>query len=100
VRESQRDRGFAGPIFPGEQNVLAALEPAAATLLHQRDKDRMDLVLKRLDARNVVGIFRLEWIEHRLVLAGGIEPALDANLLDQFLKAEGAANDADRSQDR
>ena len=51
-------------------------------------------------ARDVVGVFREERIEHRLVLARGIEPALDADLLDQLLKSERAADHADRAQDR
>ena len=60
----------------------------------------MDLALKRLQARDIVAVLRQERIEHRFVLARRIKPALDPDLLDQFLEPEGAADHADRAQDR
>ena len=85
VGEAERHGRFAGPVFAGEQEIVGALQPRAAALLHQRDEDRVDLALDRLQPRDVVGVFRQERIEHRLVLARRIEPALDADLLDQLL---------------
>jgi len=37
--------------------------------------------LQRFDARDVIGVFRQEGIEHRLVRARRIQPPLDADLL-------------------
>ena len=59
----------------------------------------MDLALDRLDARNIVRVFRQEWIEHPFVLARRIQPPLDADPFDQVLKSEGAADHADRAHD-
>ena len=80
--------------------MVGALQPAAPALFDQRDEDAVDLALKRFHARDVFRVFRQERIQHRLVLAGGIEPALDADPFDQLLKSEGAADHADRAQDR
>ena len=76
-----------------------ALEPRSAALLHELDEAVVDFLLHHLEAFNVVGLFRQERIEHRLVLAGGIEPALDAELVHQLGKTEGAADHADRADD-
>ena len=69
-------------------------------MLHEVDEDGVDFLLYCFQPRNIVGILRQKRIEHRLVLACGVKPPLDADLLDQFLKAERAADYADRSEDR
>ena len=53
----------------------------------------------RLQPLHVLGLLRQERIEHRLVLARGVEPPLDADLLDQLVEAERAADHADRADD-
>src|SRR6185369_14719997 len=84
----------------GEQHVLGSLEARAAAALDQCDEDRVDLALKRLQARDILGILRQERIQHRLVLARRIKPPLDADSLEQVLKTETAADHADRAKDR
>src|SRR6185369_10995106 len=91
---------FARPILAGEQYVLGSLEPRTAAAFDQRDEDGVDLALNRLEARHVIGIFGQERIQHRLVLARRIKPPFDADSLDQVLKAETAADHADRAEDR
>ena len=60
----------------------------------------MDFALQRLQPLDVLRLLRQERIEHRLVLAGGVEPPLDADLLDQLVEAERRADHADRADDR
>ena len=55
---------------------------------------------KCLEPFDVVRILRQERIEHRLVLARSIKPALDADLGDQLVETERAADHADRADDR
>ena len=85
---------------PENKVVFTAVELAAAARLHQIDEARVDFPLDRLEPRHVLGLLRQERIEHRLVLAGGVEPPLDADLLDQLGEAERAADHADRTDDR
>src|SRR5262249_61246276 len=54
----------------------------------------------RLGRGGVFWVSGQEWIEHRLVPAGGVEPTLDAEPLDRLLEAEGTADHADRTEDR
>src|SRR4051812_30730135 len=77
VDQPETKRAAAGPIFAGEQRLLGAVELAGAARLHQRDEIVVDLALQVLEPFDVARILRQKWIEHRLVLAGGIEPAFD-----------------------
>jgi len=54
----------------------------------------VNFVLDRLQLLDVFRLLRQERIEHRLALARGIEPALDAEPFDQLGKAKGPADDA------
>src|SRR5262249_44410974 len=100
ICKPERDGLFTRPIFTGEQLIVGALEFRAAAVLHQRDEDRMDLALDRLEPRDVIGVFGEEWIERRLVLACRIEPALHADLPTNTLKTKPPPAHADRTEDR
>ena len=84
-----------------ENNVFSLpCSLAAAAFLDQRDEVLVDVLLDRLDALHVLRLLRQERIEHHLALAGGVEPALDAELFHQLGEAERAADHADRADDR
>src|SRR5262249_7076394 len=72
----------------------------ASTTFDKLDEHHVDFTLQRFKPRNVVRLLRQEGIEHRLVLARGVQPPLDAEFLDQSAKAERPADHADRTDDR
>src|SRR5690606_22101021 len=97
--QAERVAALAGPEEPGEKVVvLGKLCPAA--LLHKGDEGLVYLFLERLQALDILFLFRLERIEDGLVAAGGMDPALHADLLDEFLEAEPGGDNADRAHDR
>ena len=100
VRQAKRHGLFSIPIFPREQGRFLALQPVATPFLHQGNKSLVNILLDRLQAPHVVGIFRQEGIEHDLAFARGIHTAFDAELLDRLVEAEGGAHDADGTEDR
>src|SRR4051794_35511233 len=100
VGQAELDRGVAGPVLPGEQGSFWALEPRATASLDQVDEALVDLTLHRLELLNVLWVLRQERVEHGLVLAGRIEPALDAELVHELGKTERAADHADGTDDR
>ncbi|MNS44730.1 hypothetical protein D3C72_771800 [compost metagenome] len=59
----------------------------------------MDFDLKRLQVVDIAFLFRLEGIKDDLVLAGRIDTALHAELLQHFRKTETTGNDTDRTDD-
>ncbi len=59
----------------------------------------MDVGFQLLDALDVLGLFGEEGIEGRLVLAGGVDAALDAELAERFDEAEAGKDDADGADD-
>ena len=69
IGQPERDGSLSGPIFAGKENIVSALQPCAAALLDQGNEDGMDFVLKRFHPSDVIGVFRQERIEHRLVRA-------------------------------
>src|SRR5262249_13321843 len=77
VGKAELDRLAAGPVFTGEQGFFWTLEPRAAAALHQADKVLVDVPLQRLEPLHVLRVLRQERVEHSLVLAGNIEPAID-----------------------
>ena len=89
VQYSPENKSFSGPCQLG-----------AAARFDQRDKVFVNFSLQFLQPFDVVGILRQERIEHRLVVARRIEPPLDADLRDQLVEAERAADHADRADDR
>ena len=100
VNEAEFERPPPGPVFAGEQAVFRAAELVAAPRLHQRDEIVVDFPLQCLQALDVAGILRQERVEHGLVFARCIEPALDADFGNQLVEAERAADHADRADDR
>ena len=48
------------------------------------------LALKRFQPFHILRVLGLEWVEHRLVVARGVDAPLDAEPLDQPIKAETA----------
>src|SRR5215813_6621413 len=99
VGKAELDRLAASPVFTGEQGFFWTLEPRAAAALHEADEVLVDVSLQRLEPLDVLQVLRQERVEHDLVLAGNIEPALDAELLHEPGKAERAANDPDGADD-
>src|SRR5262249_48636103 len=53
----------AGPIFAAEEARLVAVEGSAAAAFHQIDKAPMNILLDRLEVRDVLGLLRLERVE-------------------------------------
>src|SRR5262249_58243223 len=93
--------GFAGgTVFTGEQGFFWTLEPRAAAAFHEADEVLVDVPLQRLEPLHVLRVLRQERVEHSLVLARNIEPAIDAELLHQLGKAERGADDPDGADDR
>ena len=93
------------PSAPPSIRRRTAPARARSSLAPRRDftrsmKARVDVLLDRLEARDVLGVLGQERIEHRLVGAGRIDAPLDADLLDQLGKAERRADHADRADDR
>ena len=59
----------------------------------------MDIEFHPLDPLDVLGFFGEEGIEGRFVLAGGVDAALDAELVHGGGEAEAGEDDADRADD-
>src|SRR5207245_2666406 len=100
IRKTELGCLAAGPVFAGEQGLFGTLEPRSAAALDQRDELLVDFLLQRLEAVDVLRILRKERIEHGLVLAGNIKPALYSEFVHQLGKAEGTPDDSDRADDR
>src|SRR5690606_26191897 len=98
VRDAVRDRLLAHPDLAGEEVVSPEPRPAPAT--DMRDEVAMDLGLDALQPRHVLGALRPERIEQALVLAGGMDAALDAVPRDEIVQAERGMDDPDRADDR
>ena len=73
---------------------------APRLFLDQIDEDLVDLELQFLQAGDVLRLFGLEGIKQRLVLARGVDAALDADLVDQAGEAETGGNHADGAHHR
>src|SRR4029077_4004429 len=91
VDEAEFLRLATGPILTREQRAFGAGERGAAAALDERDEALVDVLLDRLEVRHVLGLFRLEWIEHHLALARGVDGPLDAQPLQQAGGTEGGA---------
>src|SRR5262249_23830981 len=100
VGKAELDRLASGPVFTREQGFFWTLEPRAAAAFHEADEVLVDVPLQRLEPLHVVRVFRQERVEHGLVLAGNIEPTIDAELLHQLAKPERGADDPDGADDR
>src|SRR5262249_53467791 len=100
IGKAELDRLAAGPVLAGEQGFFWTLEPRSSTALHQFDKSLMDVALQRLQTLDVLRILREERVEHGFVLTGSIKPAFDSELVHELGKAERAADDTDRADDR
>ena len=98
--KSKLQRLPAGPELAGEQVVASACDPRAPAFLHERDEVLVDDLLNFLEPRHLVGVFRLERVELELVLASGIDAALDPDLADEVREAEARRHDADRAHQR
>ena len=61
---------------------------------------QVDVLLQFGQAGDVGGIFRQKRVEQRFALAGGVEPPLDAQPVDQPGDAEPGRDDADRTEQR
>ena len=91
---------LAAPILAGKQGFFRTGQLRRPALLHQVDEGIVDFALDRLKPFDVLGLLRQERIEHDLVLAGGVDPPLDPELLDRLVEAERGADHADRPDDR
>src|SRR5271165_1152137 len=100
VGKSEGDRLGTGPVLAGEQGLLRTLEARTAAFLYQLDEPFMDFPLHALEALHILRVLGQKRIEHRLVLAGGIEPSLDAELVDQLGETERTADHPNRADDR
>src|ERR1700732_3953701 len=89
VDEAEILRLATGPILAVEQVGFRAGERGAAAALDERDEALMDVLLDCLEMRHVLGLLRLERVEHTLALAGGVDAPLDAEPLHQAVEAEG-----------
>src|SRR6187399_2390732 len=74
VDQPELQPALGGPELAGEQHRLLALELAAAPLAHPVLEAVMDLALQALEALDVLGVLVAKGIEHRLVLAGSVDP--------------------------
>ncbi len=73
---------FAGPDQTREQlRMPLDLEPVAAPFFHAVDELLVGGIQHLLPELGLLGLLRLERIEERLVLAGGIDAPLDTELL-------------------
>ena len=100
TRPNSRPR-WRRPVFAGEQVVFAAVELAAAPRLHQLDEALVDSSLDRLQALDVLRVFRQERIEHRLVDRPTCRCRRSTPIFSiSLVKAERAADHADRADDR
>src|SRR5581483_3470097 len=100
VDQAELERAPAEPGLAAEQLGLVGLQLGAAARAHQRFEVLVDLGLQPLQALDILRPLRREAVEQRLALARGVEPALDAELLDRAIEAEPGADHADRADDR
>src|SRR5262245_20633326 len=100
VGKAELDRLAAGPVFAGEHGFFRAFEARPAAALDEIDETLVDLALHRLEPLDVLRLLRQERVEHSLMITGGVEPALDTELVDELGKAERAADHADGADDR
>src|SRR5215211_6778884 len=99
VDEAEIERLRPDPEGAGEEIVVGIVELFAPAVTDEADEHIVDLALESLQAHHIFRILGPERIEHRLALAGGMHPPLDADALDQFMEAEARGNDADRADD-
>ena len=85
---------------PENSSGVVALELGAAALAHPVLEAVVDLGLQPLQALDVLGILVAKRIEHRLLVARGMDTPLDAEACDQVLEAEARRDHADRADDR
>ncbi len=76
VGEAGVDPGLPDPNLAGEEVVAG--EPCAPARLHLGDEVVVNLRLEPLQPRDVLRPLGAERVEQALVLAGGVDPALDA----------------------
>ena len=100
IDEPQLEPPNAAPELAGEQLVFGRGELGPTTRFHPVDEDLMDVGLERLDALDVFGLFGKERVHCGLVLAGGVNPTLNAQLVERARESEAGEDDADRSNDR
>ena len=94
VHQPQLQRLLTTPDKPAEQGIVIA-EALAAPLAHRRDKLLMGAVQYRLPELALLRGHLGKGVEERLVVAGGIDAPLDAQLIDGLLKAEAGVDDPD-----
>ena len=85
---------------PEKSSLSSPFSLPARRVAHQRLEILVDVALQSSEALDVFGLFGLEGIENRLVLARGMDAALDAELGDRLDEAEARRDDADRADDR
>src|SRR5262249_27666529 len=100
VDEALLERAPTGEDVAVEELVLAAAELCAAARAHQLLEAVVHVPLHARQALDAARILGEEGVEQRLALAGGIEPALHAEPLQDVAEAEGGADDADRAEHR
>src|SRR5436305_13908309 len=99
VDEAQIERLAPRPEGAGEQLAILALELAGAAIAYERLEGIVNLELDGLQALDVLRLFRLERVEDRLVLAGGMDAALDTDLFHCLDQTDTGHTDTHRSDD-
>ena len=89
----------AAPTQTSPVKRSSPVEPGAAARPHLVDEVRVDRRLQALQPLHVLRPLGAERVEQALVLAGGVDPALDAVPGDQVLEAEGGRDHPDRADD-
>src|SRR5690606_19337071 len=93
IDEAKPDAAQAGPPLAGKERVVIGLEPPCPMGFDVVDKNLMNVELELLDAFDVFFLFRKKGIERGFVAPGGVDAALDAELVDGADKTEAGHDD-------
>src|SRR5947209_2494952 len=86
VDQAELEHAAPRPELAGEKLALLALELAGAALAHPVLEAVVYLGLQPLQPRDIVPVLLAKRVEHRFLLAGGVDAALDAEAGDQVLE--------------
>ena len=83
VDQPARQRHAAGQHLAAEQALVGRVDLAGAAPAHVLLEAVVDVLLQRREPRDIGRVLRQKRVEQRFALAGGMQPPLDAEALDQ-----------------